>query len=82
MTHMAKIAPRTSDTLTRRVTSQVVKRFPVMAGIAPKRTAGQAPGQEVFTFRTTIEVHGGRMPYIVRVVVDDEGRILRTITSH
>ena len=70
------------DPMTRRVTLHVIKRFPEMRGVMPKQAPGQAPGQHVFTFRTQVDMGAERMVCVVRVVVDDSGHILRTITSH
>lgn len=74
--------PAGRDGVTRRVAAHVTRRFPEMRGITPSTTAGHAAGQTVYTFRTQVEMGAGHMTYIVRVVVDEHGRILRTISSH
>ena len=70
------------DPLAQRVTSHVLKRFPYLRGVTPRQAPGQAPGQTVFTFRTQVDLGAGRMVCVVRVVVDADGHILRTISSH
>ena len=85
MAHVLKSMPTPMpvlDPMTRRVTLHVIKRFPEMRGVMPKQAPGQAPGQQVFTFRTHVDMGAGRMVCVVRVVVDETGHILRTITSH
>ena len=85
MSQPAHLAPRLAplaDPLAQQVTSHVVKRFPYMRGVTPRKAAGQSTGQEIFTFRTTVDLGAGRMVCVVRVVVDADGHILRTISSH
>lgn len=72
----------TLDPVARRVTNHVCRRFPEMKGVAPSQRPGQGPGEVVYTFRTTVSLDQGRMTYVVRVVVDERGRIVRTVTSH
>lgn len=74
--------PTTTTAVTRRVMAHVSRRFPEMRGVAPSTTSGQSAGQMIYTFRTQVELDAGRMTCIVRVVVDEQGRILRTISSH
>ncbi len=74
--------PMGVDTLTRRITNYVAHRFPEMRGVLPTRREGPLPGEEVFTFRTKLDLGAGRLTYVVRVVVDDQGRVVRTVTSH
>ncbi len=59
--------------------AHVVRRFPEMAGVAPTRSA-TTDGME-FTFRTTVEIGQKRLPRIVRVVMDRQGRVNRLVTS-
>ena len=85
MSYVSNLSPcpaLVADALAQRVTSHVVKRFPYMRGVTPRNAPSQTPGQEVFTFRTTVDLGAGRMVCVVRVVVDADGHILRTISSH
>ena len=85
MSHIAHLTPRplsVADPLAQRVTSHVVKRFPYMRGVTPRQGPGQTSGQAIFTFHTTVDLGAGRMVCVVRVVVDADGHILRTISSH
>lgn len=59
--------------------AHVVRRFPEMAGVAPTRSA-TGDGVE-FTFRTTVELGQKRLPRIVRIVMDRQGRVNRLVTS-
>ncbi len=59
--------------------AHVVRRFPEMVGVAPTRSA-TSDGFE-FTFRTTVDIGQKRLPRIVRVVMDKQGRVNRLVTS-
>ena len=74
--------PCTPAAITRRVIAHVTRRFPEMRGVVPSTSNGQSAGQMIYTFRTQVELDTGRMTCIVRVIVDEQGRIVRTISSH
>ena len=59
--------------------AHVVRRFPEMAGVSPTRSA-TTDGVE-FTFRTTVEIGQKRLPRVVRIVMDRQGRVNRLVTS-
>lgn len=59
--------------------AHVVRRFPEMAGVSPTRNA--TTDSVEFTFRTTVEIGDKRLPRIVRVVMDRQGRVNRLVTS-
>ncbi|MFN8471967.1 MAG: hypothetical protein U0822_07205 [Anaerolineae bacterium] len=67
------------EDLRAKAVAHVVRRFPEMVGVAPTRSA-TSDGIE-FTFRTTVEIGDKRLPRIVRVVMDRQGRVNRLITS-
>ncbi|MCW5881423.1 MAG: hypothetical protein KIS91_10870 [Anaerolineae bacterium] len=74
--------PSPPTAITRRVIAHVTRRFPEMRGVVPSTSNGQSAGQMIYTFRTQVELDTGRMTCIVRVIVDEQGRIVRTISSH
>ena len=71
--------PFRAEELRAKAIAHVVRRFPEMTGVNPSRNA-TSDGVE-FTFRTTIEIGEKRLPRIVRVVMDRQGRVNRLVTS-
>jgi hypothetical protein len=69
-----------------RISRQIAKTFPEVAGVNPTIRRQQAPGndgeQYLLTFKGKAALPGGRtLSRIVRVVADASGRILRISTS-
>jgi hypothetical protein len=65
------------------IARQVGRQFPEMAGARPT-IRKQPPGEEgyLLTFKKQVALPGGRkLSRIVRVVIDDNGRIIRMSTS-
>jgi hypothetical protein len=77
------------------VIRQIQRRFPEMTGVRPKvqaqrasaqrasaQGAGQANGTYLLTFQNHVRVAGGQsLPRALRVVVNEEGKILKISTS-
>lgn len=68
-----------------RVNAQVARSFPEMAGVAPSIRSQPAAGdsaQYLLVYKARALLPDGRqMPRVVRVVADDQGRIVRMSTS-
>jgi hypothetical protein len=69
-----------------KITSKVVKQFPEMDGVRPAVKRQQAPSngvdQFLLTYTGAAELPGGKtMKRIVRVVADEDGRVIRISTS-
>lgn len=68
-----------------RVSAQVARSFPEMAGVAPTIRSQPAAGdlaQYLLVYKAKALLPDGRqMPRVVRVVADDQGRIVRMSTS-
>lgn len=63
-----------------KVQKEVVKQFPEMEGTKPSVKSQQS--QYLLTFRGKAELPGGKkMSRIVRVVADEDGRVLKISTS-
>lgn len=74
--------PKTVTQITRKVAEQ----FPEMEGVKPAVRRQAVPGngtsQFLLTYKGVSELPGGKtMPRIVRVVADEEGRVIRISTS-
>ncbi len=71
--------------LIQQVSRQVARSFPEMTGVAPTvrhQPAERGAGQYLLIYKGKAELPGGRtLQRIVRVVVDEQGRILRMSTS-
>lgn len=68
------------------ITRKVVEQFPEMEGTEPAVRRQGAPGngtaQYLLTYKGVAELPGGRsMKRIVRVVADEDGRVIRISTS-
>ncbi|MEW6566987.1 MAG: hypothetical protein AB1449_02240 [Chloroflexota bacterium] len=68
------------------VSQQVARSFPEMAGVRPtvrkQETGRGAAAQYLLVYKGKAELPGGRvLSRIVRVVIDERGRILRMSTS-
>jgi hypothetical protein len=68
-----------------KLTKQIIRKFPEMEGVRPslKRKGGYENGaQYELTFKSSAQLPGGRtMRRVVRVIADENGRILRMSTS-
>ena len=77
------------EEVTQAVCKMVYRRFPAVRGVKPKVTLqrpsqGGAKGSRTYlmAFSSQVELGGGKkLPYWVRVVVDQEGEILKISTS-
>ena len=67
------------------VIKKIQRRFPEMAGIRPKvhtQRASEANGTYLLVFQNHARVAGGQsLPRAVRVVVNEDGKILKISTS-
>lgn len=67
------------------VIKQIHRRFPEMTGVRPKvqaQRAGQSNGTYLLIFHNHVRVAGEQsLPRVLRVVVDEEGNILKISTS-
>jgi hypothetical protein len=67
------------------VITQIHRRFPEMTGVRPKvqaQRAGQANGTYLLIFQNHVRVAGEQsLPRALRVVVNEEGKILKISTS-
>ena len=60
----------------------VLERYPEMAGMSCSGEAAPAAGKYIVTARRDVRTADGRsLPRIVRVTVDDSGRVLRLSAS-
>ena len=60
----------------------VLERYPEMAGMSCSSEAAPAAGKYIVTARRDVRTADGRsLPRIVRVTVDDSGRVLRVSAS-
>ncbi len=60
----------------------VLERYPEMAGMSCSGEAAPAAGKYIITARRDVRTADGRsLPRIVRVTVDDSGRVLRLSAS-
>ncbi len=71
--------------LVQQVSRQVARSFPEMAGVSPtvrRQEAARGAEQFLLVYKGKAELPGGRsLSRVVRVVVDERGRILRMSTS-
>jgi hypothetical protein len=67
------------------VVKQIQRRFPEMAGVRPKvqaRRTSQSNDTYLLIFQNHVRVAGGQdLPRALRVVVDQDGKILKISTS-
>ncbi len=72
-------APRNVVEAARRA---ILQRFPDMAGMSCSSEAAPASGKYIVTARRTMATKDGRsIQRVVRVTVDDSGRVLRVSAS-
>ncbi|NIM92634.1 MAG: hypothetical protein GTO18_02825 [Anaerolineales bacterium] len=67
-----------------KISRKVSKQFPEMKGVRPtvRRENGKGEPSYVLTYKGKIELPGGRkMNRIVRVVANENGKVLRMSTS-
>ncbi|MEK6588611.1 MAG: hypothetical protein AABY97_07200 [Chloroflexota bacterium] len=69
-----------------KITRKVVGQFPEMDGVQPAIRRQEAPGNGrslyLLTYKGQAQLPGGKsLRRIVRVVADDEGRVIRISTS-
>ena len=65
----------------RKVTEQVLKKHPKLAGKLPKITE-QSPGNYLLVYRFSDELPGGKsISQTVRVVADEQGKISKISSS-
>ncbi len=69
-----------------KITRKIVGQFPEMDGVKPAIRRQEAPGNGrslfLLTYKGQAELPGGKsLQRIVRVVADDEGRVIRISTS-
>lgn len=69
-----------------KISQQVSRQFPEMAGVnptmQPQKGSTKTGQRYVLTYKGKADLPGGRvMKRIVRVVVDDQGHIIRISTS-
>jgi hypothetical protein len=74
--------------LLRSINKEVYRRFPDLAGKKPKVqprpiTAANASRTYLFVYQgMAVTASGAKLPRLVRVVVSEEGKILKVTTSH
>ena len=79
-----------NDATINKISSNIYRRFPAVKGVKPKvraqrPTSGKASNAKKtysLTFNSTVETSNRKsMPYWVRVVVDEKGKVIKTTTS-